>query len=118
MQTLLVAAQLKSMSRQKDASVKLTFQTMREIPTDEFTLMDEYWQKSGWLAFKMNEFDGTEMPKENAVVEGGKTPSQRLRSCLYVKHMKNGGNAQTFPAYYEKAMEGFAQAVIETIPED
>lgn len=117
MKTLLVKATLTRMSRVKDSSVNISFNTMEEVSSEEFTLMDQYFKQNGWLAFKMNEFDGTEVPKENATVEGSQTPSQYLRRCLFAKHMAMGGTKDNFPAYYNKAMAGFAQAVNNSFPE-
>lgn len=111
MKTLLLKAQLKKHNRVKDGSVTISFQTMEEVDTDTLLGIDQYWQQEGWLAFKMNEFDGVEMPQENAVVEGGRTPSQELRASLFAKHMHKGGTKETFPAYYNKAMAGFKRAV-------
>lgn len=118
MKTLLIKATLKSMSRIKDGSVNIAFNTMEEVSSEDFTLMDQYFRQSGWMAFKMNEFDGSDMPTENAVVEGGKTPSQYLRSCLFSKFMNSGGKKEEFPAYYTKAMDGFAKAVNDSNPGD
>lgn len=118
MKTLLVKAQLSSSpSRKADSSVTLKFTTMEEISNEDFALMDEYFKQSGWLAFKMNEMEVSDLPKENATVEGDLTPSQYLRRNLYAKHMALGGTKETFPAYYNKAMAGFATAVQNSFPE-
>jgi hypothetical protein len=109
--TLLLKTQLKKSTRNNDGSVNLLFQTMEEIDSDEFLLMDKYWKQAGWLAFKTNEFDGTEMPKENATAEGGQSPSQALRMSLYAKHMTLGGTKEDFLPYYNKAIYGFKKAV-------
>lgn len=111
MKTLLVEAQLTRMARVKDGSVNLSFSTQREIPTDEFTLMDKYWQQSGWLAFKMNEFEAGDIPTEDTKLSGQKSDSQYLRECLFAKFMHEGGNKEDFPPYYHNAMMGFAKAV-------
>lgn len=117
MKTLLVKATLKSMNRIKDGSVNISFNTMEEIGSEEFTLMDQYFRQNGWLAFKMNEFDGSEVPKENATVEGSLSPSQYLRRCLFAKHMAVGGTKESFPAYYNKVMAKFAESVNNSFPE-
>jgi hypothetical protein len=116
--TLLVKAQLVRMNRLADNTVNFGFHSMEEISNDDFALADHYFKKDGWMAFKSNMFDINELPQENAQVEGGKTPSQHLRACLWVKHIKSGGTKETFPDYYVKAMAGFAEAVKRTIPED
>lgn len=114
MKTLLVEAQLKNFGRVKDGAVNFAFRSTREMTNEEFRLIDEYYQQNGWLAFKIDEFDGSEMPDENTKISGQKSPSQYLRTCLFAKHMHNGGTKDTFPAYYQKAINGFAQAVIDS----
>lgn len=111
MKTLLLKTLLKKSTRNNDGSVNLLFQTMEEIDSKDFLLMDQYWKQNGWLAFKMNEFDGTEMPKGNATSEGDVSPSQALRQSLYAKHMSLGGTKETFLPYYNKAIYGFKKAV-------
>lgn len=116
MKTLLAKAQLTRFSRKNDLSVNFTFSSMDEISNEDFSLMDKYFRKNGWLAFKANEFDGTEMPQKNATVEGQKSPSEYLRSCLWAKAMALGKNKEEATEFYEKAMAGFAQAVIDSFP--
>ena len=111
MKTLLVEAQLTKVSRVKDGSVNLTFHTAKEIDSADYLLMDQYWQQNGWAAFKINEFEANDIPTEDATLKGQKSDSQYLRTCLFAKHMATGGTRETFPAYYHKAMQGFAEAV-------
>ncbi len=119
MKTLLVKAQLSSSpSRLKDGSVTLKFTTMEEIENDDFALMDQYWKQNGWLAFKLNDMSETDLPKENAVVEGQKTPSQYLRSNLFALHLAKGGTKDTFPQFYEKMMANITLEVQKKFPEE
>jgi len=111
MKTLLLKTQLKKSTRNNDGSVNLVFQTMEEIDSKEYLLMDQYWKQAGWLAFKTNEFDGTEIPKENATAKGSVSPSQDLRRSLFAKHMSLGGSKEDFLPYYNKAIYGFKKAV-------
>jgi len=111
MKTLLVEAQLTKVSRVKDGSVNFTFHTAREIDSDEYLLFDKYWQQNGWAAFKINEMEASDIPTEDATLKGQKSDSQYLRACLFAKHMHLGGTKEDFPAYYHKAMQGFAEAV-------
>lgn len=114
MKTLLIEAQLKSHARVKDGSMNITFHTAKEIGTDELTLIDKYWKQNGWMAFKMDEFNADDMPNENTNAQGQKSPSQRLRLTLFAKHMHNGGTKEDFPSYYNKCIDGFEQAVIDS----
>lgn len=111
MKVLLVEATLKRFARKADHSVTLTFETMREMTADEFGLVDQYYQQNGHLAFKIDEIDMSDIPDTNTEIQGQRSDSQYLRSCLYSKHMNSGGTKETFPAYYHKAMQGFASAV-------
>lgn len=90
---------------------------MIEIDSEKFKLMDEYWKQSGWLAFKMNEFDGSEIPKINAGGDDKLSPSQSLRRSIFALHMAKGGDKESFPIYYNKVMAGFKRAVDDSFPE-
>lgn len=116
MDTLLVKAQMTGMKRMKDGTVSYSFRTQEELPTTDFTLSDQYFQQMGWLAFKMNDFTGEEIPEENATVEGMETPSKYLRRCLYAKFMAMGGNKEEWPVYYNRTMAQFAEAVNNSHP--
>lgn len=116
MKILLVEAELKSMTRVKDGSVNLGFNTQAEVPNDEFKLYDQYWHQNGWLAFQLDEFKGDEIPETNTKVQGKVSPSTYLRTRLFAKHMAAGGTKETFPPYYERAIYGFAEAVDDSNP--
>lgn len=112
MKTLLTPAQLTRFNRLKDGSVSYTFTANVEISNKDFALTDQYYQQNGYLAFKLNEFDGSEIPDTNAAKRQGEiSPSTHLRHRLFAKHMNTGGSKDTFPEYYRKAIEGFARAV-------
>lgn len=111
MKTLLLEAQLRSFKRTADGGVDFTFRSGREVPNDEFALVDQYFHQSGWLAFQMDEINPDIIPKEQAKIKGQISDSQYLRNCLFAKHMAMGGTKENFTAYYHKAMAGFATAV-------
>jgi hypothetical protein len=111
MKILLLEARLEGFRRLKYGEGSYTFKTLGELTSEAFTLSDRYFQQSGHLAFKMDEFKGDEMPDENTQIKGEITPSQYLRSRLFAKHMAKGGSKDTFPEYYKNAIYGFAQAV-------
>lgn len=114
MKTLLVQSQLTKTSRVKDGTVTITFHTLEEIGSDQYLLMDQYWKQNGWLAFKMDELDPSEIPNVNTNIEGRKSQSVQLRNALFAKHMHNGGTKETFTAYYNKVMDGFIQKVTDS----
>jgi hypothetical protein len=112
MKTLLVPSQLVRFSRKKDGSVSYTFESTIEISNKDFSLTDKYYQQTGYMAFKLNEFTDDDIPDTNAEKRQGEiSPSTHLRNRLFAKHMNTGGSKDTFPEYYRKAIEGFANAV-------
>lgn len=111
MKALLVEATLVGFSRKKDGSVKFGFNSMKEISNENFSLIDQYFQRTGWLAFKMDEFNAGDIPTEETNVPGQLSPSQTLRRALFAKHMQAGGTKDTFPAFYAKEMARFEQQV-------
>lgn len=114
MEKILIESKLTKYTRLKDGTVSFGFQTNREISTPEIALIDQYYGQSGWLGFQANE--APQLPDKDAPIEGS-TPSQRLRNTLYAKHIAVGGQPDTFQMYYNKVMEGFIQAVKNSIPD-
>lgn len=105
------------MSRIKDGSVNLNLNTMEEVSKADFALMDDYWQKDGWLAFKTNEFNGDEMPEINATVEGQVSPSKHLQKTLFALHMARGGKSETFNDFYLKTMAKITRDIQRLFPD-
>lgn len=108
---LLAEAQMRGFARNKDGTVNYTFRSLNAIPNEDFALTDQYYQRTGWLAFKLDEVTLKDIPAENATVKGSVSPSKYLRTRLFAKHMAMGGSKEDFPDYYERAMYGFAEAV-------
>lgn len=115
MRTLLLPAQLTSFARRNDNSVRYTFTTLGEVSNKDFSLIDQYFQKEGWLAFKLDEIDTGDLPSENTEIKGKKSRSQLLRLKIFALHMKQGGTKETFPAFYDKMMDSIDQAVQDKI---
>lgn len=111
MKILLVEAQLKGFSRVKDGSVKFSFQTLREMSNDGFSLVDKYYQRNGHLAFKIDEIELVDIPTENSSIKGQRSRSQQLRLKLFALHMKQGGTKDDFASFYDSWMNKFDQQV-------
>jgi hypothetical protein len=96
--------QLSPISRRRDRSVKLSFDT-RELNSSEILSLMAIEGQEMWLLLAPNElFD--EVPEVNADLEN-KTESQRQRSVLYLlyKQALKKGYIGTFNAYYSQQME-------------
>ncbi len=94
----------------KDKSCSISFDT-RELSSEELFTIISLSQSEGWLAFQPNE-ENIEIPTERAEVDE-KTPSERLRACLYVwfkQESDKGKFTGTFETFkkekYEKIIEG------------
>ena len=100
---ILVPAILTRANPMKDGGMSLGFQT-NEMNHDEKVILMEKLQAFGWLAFRENEIDVLDMPKEEAE-EGDKKPSIRLRNTLFVLSQQEGIKKEDFNKYYREKME-------------
>ncbi len=64
-----------------DGSAGLTFST-RELTDQEIVTLRQFRMKEGWLLFKENAFNESEIPEEDAPTEG-KSASQRLYNVMF-----------------------------------
>ena len=109
---LLFAANLKSYRRTRDGGVSCTFESEQEMTSAEVEKIDSFWKQNGVVGFRREAFNPADLPQLEQKSNGARvSPSQYLRSRLYAKHLAQGGTNATFPAYYEQAIYGFAEAV-------
>lgn len=104
---ILLPAQLNPISRRKDKSVKLSYET-RELNAEETMLLMSMEGEEGWLMFSTNnDIKEEEIPKTDAELET-KTPSQRQKSVLYKLYLQDTKNMKyigSFENYYKIKME-------------
>lgn len=98
-------AQLLKVESRSDRTYKLTFNT-RELRGSEASVLLNEIMNEGWLLYSStSEIDEQDIPKEKADSGmGTKTPSQRLRACLYVMWEQQGKKG-SFEDYYRVQME-------------
>ena len=101
-----VPATIASIATRVDKTIKITVDTQELSPEQNATLFSLH-QKTGWLLFKENVIQVSDVPKEVAPVDSKevKTPGQRLRATLFVywKQKAIGGD---FDRWYKAWMEG------------
>ena len=99
-------AVLEGVSTLKDGGVSLRFHT-QELQPDEKTNLFNRVEQFGWLLFKETEFKDDDTKELEAIRRdtGGKSPSQRLRSALYVLYQQRGDQSTTFEQFYSQQME-------------
>lgn len=113
-----VPVTLDSATRRKDRSVKLSFSTMQEITTDEFTTMDSFHQSAGWLLFKENQFKEEDIPQEDFETDIAKSQSTQLRDALWVLFKTKGGNTKDKDAwntFYRQNMQAIKAKILGTV---
>lgn len=102
---IVLPASLNPVSRRKDRSVKLSLET-RELSSDEILTLMSLEGEEMWLCLAPNQ-DEIEVPEEAAHVDT-KSPSERLRSVLYVlynQEIAKGKYTGLFTAFYAERME-------------
>lgn len=113
---LTLPASLNPISRRKDRSVKLSFETRELTPSETLALMAMEGAE-GWLVYAPSEGEikNEDIPNEKPEL-GQKTPSERLRARIYVHYMQaveDGlyiGIADNFyKEQMEKIIEGYSK---------
>lgn len=105
-----IEAILEGVTPLKDGGVSLRFHTNEVSKAHKVELM-EYYQSFGWLLFSANELKDTDLPKENANKQDGKSPSQRLRAVIFVLWQQRTQGTGDFEAYYKQQMEKAIEAI-------
>jgi hypothetical protein len=87
----------------KDGGLSLGFSTQELSHEDKLTA-SKFYQSFGYVLFKENEFKGDEIPDADATDES-KSPSQRLRSTLFVFWKSKPAPKPDFDTFYKRQME-------------
>lgn len=110
-----IPAVLEGVSPLKDGGMSLRFHTNEVKSSHEKASIMEFYQAFGWLQFSDQSIHA--VPKEAPVREAGdKTPSQRLRSTLYVLWQERYGD-MTFDEYYNQQMEKIINRIKQELPD-
>ncbi len=112
--------QLNPISRRKDKSVKLSYETRELTPQETLTLMSMEGAE-GWLLFSSNEdIREEEIPKGNSELET-KSQSQRIKAVLYKLYMQDTTEQKfigSFESYYQDKTEKFITFLKDKINEN
>ena len=113
-----VPATLDSANRKKDRSVKFAFTTNREITTDEFLIMDTYFQSEGWLLFRENAFKEVDIPDEDVETDTEKSQSTQVRDALWVLFRAQGGKSSdkdSWNRFYREKQQSFKARILQEV---
>lgn len=107
---LQIPASVVDMKPRQDKSWKLSFET-RELNGEQVKILADNLQGEGWLLFSPNDdIEMKDIPEAPAEA-GTKTPSERLRSVLYVLWEQRGRPGGNFEPWRITQMEKLIEHV-------
>lgn len=115
MKILQLKAQCLPGLRRADGSVSLRFITAEEIDTELFSLIDSYRQQNGWLLFRANEFNESDIPTGDAEDESQLKLWERQQKAIYKLFMLAGGKPADFHTYYREQMAKIQTVITDKI---
>lgn len=103
---MILPVSLNPISRRKDKSVKLSFETREMMPDETMALMAMEGAEM-WMSLATSEEELPEAPSDRPEVDS-KTPATRMRNVLYILY-KKAVDEKTFvgifDVYYKERME-------------
>lgn len=112
-----VPAIIRKIQSLKDRSFKLSIEC-QELPPQEMVSVFELNEKEGWLVFSENDIDKSNIPEENAPeFKNDKSPSQRLRSVVFVYWDKMTDKKIPFDTYWKMWVEKQINNIKDKLPE-
>lgn len=117
---LLIPCAIESVATRRDKTLKVVIGTQELSPAKAAELFNQWTSGVGVMAFKGEAFNYNDEEllksiKIDAEEMGSKTPSQRLRSCLYILFERNPEGYQDFNSYYSAMMDKFIDMVKKRI---
>ena len=109
MATMFIPAILEGITSRSDKTIKLSFAT-QELSVGEAGTLFSFLQSMVYLGikeelFSRQEEDAIQNLKADSAEYQSKTPSQRLRSVMFVSYQQSPEGYDTFTRYYEHKME-------------
>jgi hypothetical protein len=101
----------------KHSTLKMVFRTQEGLNSESLKRMCELYEKTGWLTFNVEKIEAeniANLPQIDPQQYEGKSPSQRLRSMIYVLWQKKGSPG-IFEDLYIKMMGRFQKQVSDEI---
>lgn len=100
----------------KDRSLRIELDTPEMNPTDAAQVL-ALAHDQGWAVLSPNDdITETDIPEVTVEVGDTKTPSQRLRSVLYI-YWEQNGKPGTWESFYLNQMERMVDAIKEKLEE-
>jgi hypothetical protein len=117
---ILIAATMEAVSSRRDKTLKLVFGTQEPTPNEAGALMG-IANSFCFLAIKKEDFTATEKElmeqiKADQMTNTAKTPSQRLRSVLFVSWKNNNEGFDKFDLFYTHKIEQIIDHMKSKLP--
>lgn len=103
MKSVQFSSQLTKLETRVDGSIKVSIET-QELSGQDMADLFAYRGQLGYTTFTPNPETKIDVP-ESKVEDNSKSPSQRLRNCLYIMWEQSGKKIDTFSQYYDIQME-------------
>ena len=111
LQAAVIVADIKP---RKDKSWKIAFET-RELSGEDVNLLVDHLQGEGWLQFSANE--DMPAPPASPADAGTKSPSERLRSHVYVLWSQRGEKG-SFDSFWAAQVDAMCERLREMIDKE
>lgn len=111
-------ATLEGVTRKKDKSVSLRFNSLFEMSTEDFTELDKLFQTGGWLVFSEKQLTHEDIPKEDIESDISKSQSTQIRDALWVLYKAQGHKAEDKEAwnrFYREKQQSFKARILEEV---
>ena len=110
-----VSATIENIATRSDKTIKITVGT-QELAPDQASLLLNLHQKIGWFLFQENPFVEKDLAAEPAPeFKESKSPSKRLRDCLYVWWEKNTNKKKPFDDVWRDWCNKKCEEIKETL---
>jgi uncharacterized protein with ParB-like and HNH nuclease domain len=101
-----------------DGGIKIAVVT-RELSPQEQTKVFELARKEGWMVFSESDIQEEDVPAENVdAFDKEKTPSQRLRSRMFVYYKETHKDDKGFNQWYADALDEIGQKYLDRLEEE
>lgn len=109
------SAIVEGISTRQDRTLKITLST-QELQPEQASLLLNLHQKQGWFLFSENELTEKDLPPDSAPeFKSDKSPSQRLRACLYIYWKQNTSKQKPFDTFYKDWTEKKINEIKDTL---
>ena len=111
-----VASTIKSVKTLADKSIKISVVT-QELTGEQMAELFKLHDKYGYFLFSESAMTDTDVPEAPVEFKSDKSPSQRLRSVLFVYWEKNTSKSKPFDEFYKAWMNKKIEEIKDTLPE-